>query len=112
VLEVLYKGKNIAEVLGLTVDTALSLFEENPYIHNKLKHVHDLGLGYMDAGQQISTVSGGEAQRLMLAKEISKIRGRRTCCTSWMSRRRGLHSKDIRGSLQPIGRSLTGATRS
>lgn len=102
VLEVLYKGKNIAEVLGLTVDTALSLFEENPYIHNKLKHVHDLGLGYMTLGQQISTVSGGEAQRLRLAKEISKIRGKKNMLYIMDEPTTGLHSKDISRLLTAI----------
>lgn len=95
VLEVMYKGKNIAQVLDLTVEAALSFFEDNTYIYNKLKYVYDLGLGYMTLGQQIDTVSGGEAQRLRLAKEISKIRGKKSMLYIMDEPTTGLHSQDI-----------------
>ena len=71
-LEVKYKGKNIYEVLELTVDDALTFFSSIPVIKKKLETLKDVGLGYIKLGQQATTLSGGEAQRIKLAKELSK----------------------------------------
>jgi len=71
-LEVLYKGKSIAEVLGMTVSQALDFMGAIPRIKNKLKTLDEVGLGYITLGQSATTLSGGEAQRVKLAKELSK----------------------------------------
>ncbi len=72
-LEILYKTKSIADVLGMTVDEALEFFIDLPRIKRKLKAIHDVGLGYITLGQQATTLSGGEAQRVKLATELSKV---------------------------------------
>jgi len=72
-LQIKYKGKNIADVLELTVEEALSFFRNIPQIKRKLKTLHDVGLGYVRLGQPATTLSGGEAQRVKLSKELSKI---------------------------------------
>lgn len=71
-LDIRYKGKNIYEVLEMTVEEALEFFEHIPKIHKKLKTLLDVGLGYMKIGQPATTLSGGEAQRIKLAKELSR----------------------------------------
>ncbi|MDP6917466.1 MAG: excinuclease ABC subunit UvrA [SAR86 cluster bacterium] len=71
-LDIRYKGKNIFEVLDLTVEDALDFFSAIPSINNKLKTLMEVGLGYIKLGQQATTLSGGEAQRVKLAKELSK----------------------------------------
>lgn len=71
-LEILYKGKNIAEVLGLTVEDAHAFFSAVPAIARKLQTLLDVGLGYITLGQSATTLSGGEAQRVKLAQELSK----------------------------------------
>ncbi len=71
-LEVTYKGKNIAEVLAMSVDEALEFFKAIPKIQRKLQTLHDVGLGYITLGQNAITLSGGEAQRIKLAKELSR----------------------------------------
>lgn len=72
VLAIDYKGKNISEVLDMTVDQASSMFNDIPYIKNKLGILQDVGLGYIKLGQSALTLSGGESQRIKLAKELSK----------------------------------------
>jgi excinuclease ABC subunit A len=71
-LEVRYKGYNIAEVLEMSVEDALKVFENIPSIRNKLQTLYDVGLGYIRLGQQATTLSGGEAQRVKLSTELSK----------------------------------------
>lgn len=72
VLEIKFKGKNIAEVLDMTVEQALTFYDHFPKVKNKLKTLHDVGLGYIRLGQPATTLSGGEAQRVKLATELSK----------------------------------------
>ena len=71
-LEVKYKGKNIADVLDMTIEEACSFFENQPKILNKIQTLYDVGLGYVRLGQSSTTLSGGEAQRVKLATELSK----------------------------------------
>jgi excinuclease ABC subunit A len=71
-LEIRYKGKSISDVLNMTIEEAVSFFEHIPKIHRKLKTIEDVGLGYITLGQQSTTLSGGEAQRIKLATELSK----------------------------------------
>jgi len=71
-LEIRFKGKNIAEVLDMTVEEALGFFEHFPKVRNKLKTLNDVGLGYIHLGQPAPTLSGGEAQRVKLASELSR----------------------------------------
>lgn len=72
-LEVRYKGKNIADILEMTVEDAVEFFQHIPKIHRKLKTIVDVGLGYITMGQPATTLSGGEAQRMKLASELHKI---------------------------------------
>ncbi|MGN1099794.1 MAG: ATP-binding cassette domain-containing protein, partial [Christensenellales bacterium] len=71
-LEVRYKGKNISEVLDMTVEEACAFFENIPSIYNKIKTLYDVGLGYVRLGQPATELSGGEAQRVKLATELAK----------------------------------------
>ncbi|MBQ7283880.1 MAG: excinuclease ABC subunit UvrA, partial [Oscillospiraceae bacterium] len=72
-LEVKYKGKNISDVLEMTVEQAMGFFENQPKIYRKIKTLYDVGLGYIKLGQSATTLSGGEAQRVKLALELSKV---------------------------------------
>ena len=72
-LDIRYKGKSISDVLQMTINEAVSFFEHIPKIYKKLKTIQDVGLGYISLGQQSTTLSGGEAQRIKLATELSKI---------------------------------------
>ncbi len=94
-LEIRYKGKSISDVLDMTISEAVSFFEHIPKIHNKLKTIEDVGLGYITLGQQSTTLSGGEAQRIKLATELSK---RDTGNTFYIldEPTTGLHFEDIR----------------
>ena len=71
-LEVKYKGKNIDDVLNMTVNMAVEFFANIPSIHQKLKAIQDVGLGYLTLGQPCTTLSGGESQRIKLSSELSK----------------------------------------
>jgi excinuclease ABC subunit A len=77
-LQVKYKGKNIADVLEMTIDEAVKLFMENYYIADKLKVLQSVGLGYLKLGQSATTLSGGEAQRVKIGKELTHTLGKRT----------------------------------
>ncbi|VAW23315.1 Excinuclease ABC subunit A [hydrothermal vent metagenome] len=94
-LEIRYKGKSISDVLNMTIDDAVAFFENIPKIYRKLKTIHDVGLGYITLGQQSTTLSGGEAQRIKLASELSK---RDTGNTFYIldEPTTGLHFEDIR----------------
>ena len=94
-LEIRYKGKSISDVLNMTIEEATDFFEMIPKIHRKLKTIKDVGLGYITLGQQSTTLSGGEAQRIKLASELSK---RDTGNTFYIldEPTTGLHFEDIR----------------
>jgi len=102
-LDVLYKGKNIADVLDMTVDEALEFFEAVPRIRVKLQMLSDVGLGYVHVGQSATTLSGGEAQRVKLAAELSK---RATGSTLYIldEPTTGLHFEDVRVLLDVLHR--------
>ncbi|WP_159019793.1 excinuclease ABC subunit UvrA [Algibacter sp. L3A6] len=94
-LEIRYKGKSISDVLNMTIDEAVDFFEHIPKIYRKVKTIQDVGLGYITLGQQSTTLSGGEAQRIKLATELSK---RDTGNTFYIldEPTTGLHFEDIR----------------
>jgi excinuclease ABC subunit A len=94
-LEIRYKGKSISDVLNMTVDEAVPFFENIPKIYRKVKTIQDVGLGYITLGQQSTTLSGGEAQRIKLATELSK---KDTGNTLYIMDEptTGLHFEDIR----------------
>lgn len=94
-LEIRYKGKSIADVLEMTIEEAVDFFENIPKIYRKLKTIKDVGLGYITLGQQSTTLSGGEAQRIKLASELSK---KDTGNTFYIldEPTTGLHFEDIR----------------
>jgi len=94
-LEILYKGKSIADVLGMSVEEALEFFKDIPRIHRKLQTLNDVGLGYIRLGQQATTLSGGEAQRVKLSTELSKIGTGKTFYIL-DEPTTGLHFEDIR----------------
>ena len=102
-LEILYKGKSIADVLDMTVAEALGFFEKIPRIREKLQTLHDVGLGYITLGQSATTLSGGEAQRVKLSRELSK---RATGRTLYIldEPTTGLHFHDIRQLLDVLHR--------
>lgn len=109
-LDIRYKGKNIYEVLEMTVEEALEFFEHIPKIHKKLKTLLDVGLVYMKIGQPATTLSGGEAQRIKLAKELSRSN---TGNTLYIldEPTTGLHFADIKRLLSVLAR-LTDAGNS
>jgi excinuclease ABC subunit A len=102
-LEILYKGKNIADVLEMSVDEALDFFGNIPAVARKLKTIQDVGLGYIKLGQAATTLSGGEAQRVKLAYELSK---RSTGRTLYLldEPTTGLHFDDVRKLLEVLQR--------
>ncbi len=102
-LEVKYKGKTIHEVLKMPVDEALDFFEAIPVIKKKLETLKDVGLGYINLGQQATTLSGGEAQRIKLATELSKISNVRTLYIL-DEPTTGLHFEDIKMLLKVLQR--------
>jgi len=108
-LEVKYKGKNISDVLNMTVDEALEFFQNIPKIKRKLETLRDVGLGYIKLGQSSTTLSGGEAQRVKLATELSK---RSSAGTVYIldEPTTGLHSADIQKLLDVLQRLVDGGS--
>ncbi len=106
-LEVRYKGKSIYEVLEMTVDEALPFFENIPKIYNRLKTLEEVGLGYVKLGQPSTELSGGEAQRVKLATELSK---RSTGKTIYIldEPTTGLHSADVHKLIEVLQRLVEG----
>ncbi|MGB2225176.1 MAG: excinuclease ABC subunit UvrA [Polaribacter sp.] len=102
-LEIRYKGKSISDVLNMTIEDATEFFEHIPKIYRKLKTIKDVGLGYITLGQQSTTLSGGEAQRIKLATELSK---RDTGNTFYIldEPTTGLHFEDIRVLMQVLNK--------
>ena len=102
-LEVLYKGKSISDVLNMTVEEATEFFKNHPKIHKKLATLNDVGLGYITLGQPATTLSGGEAQRVKLATELSR---RSTGRTIYIldEPTTGLHSADVSKLLEVLNR--------
>ena len=102
-LNVRYKGKNISEVLDMTVDEALEFFKSIPSLYRKVKALYDVGLGYIRLGQPATTLSGGEAQRVKLATELSK---RSTGKTMYIldEPTTGLHMDDVKRLIEILQR--------
>ena len=109
-LEVKYKDKNIADVLDMTIEEALPFFENIPSIHNKIKTMYDVGLGYVKLGQSATTLSGGEAQRVKLASELHKKITEKSIFI-FDEPTTGLHSYDIERLMLMINKIVdSGAT--
>lgn len=100
-LEVKYKGKDISEILGMTISEAVAFFEHIPLIREKLEMLEDVGLGYLQLGQPAPTLSGGEAQRLRLSRELSK-RGKGNTLYILDEPTTGLHFVDIQRLLDVL----------
>ncbi|MFM8720644.1 MAG: excinuclease ABC subunit UvrA, partial [Chthoniobacterales bacterium] len=100
-LEITYKGKNIADILDMTVDEALSFFRAVPSVSEKLATMQEVGLGYLTLGQPASTLSGGEAQRIKLSTELSKRSGSKTLYVL-DEPTTGLHVSDVDTLLQVL----------
>ena len=106
-LEVKYKGKDISDVLNITIDEAVEFFENIPAIANKLKTIQEVGLGYIRLGQSATTFSGGEAQRIKIATELSR---RSTGKTLYIldEPTTGLHTDDVNRLLKILDRLVAG----
>ena len=102
-LEVLFKSKSISDVLEMRIDEALEFFSELPRLKRKLKSLHDVGLGYIKLGQQATTLSGGEAQRVKLASELSKVSTGKTLYVL-DEPTTGLHFDDVRVLLDVLNK--------
>jgi excinuclease ABC subunit A len=106
-LQIKYKGKNIADILAMTVAEGLEFFSNVPSIRNKLETLHAVGLGYLTLGQPATTLSGGEAQRIKLSKELSR---RATGKTLYIldEPTTGLHFADVERLLLVLNRLVDG----
>lgn len=102
-LEVTYKGKNIAEILDMTVEDAVSYFENHPSMHRKISTLFDVGLGYIKLGQSSTTLSGGESQRIKLTRELAKFKKGNTVYLL-DEPTTGLHFEDTRKLLAVLNR--------
>ena len=100
-LDIKFRGKSIAEVLEMTVDEAVGYFSASPKIHDRLKILQQVGLGYVALGQQATTLSGGEAQRIKLSKELAR---RATGRTLYIldEPTTGLHFEDVRKLMEVL----------
>ena len=108
ILEIEYKGYNIADVLNLPVEKALDVFKDVRLIHHKLKVMDDLGLGYLKLGQSSTTLSGGEAQRIKLANELGKLKRQEHNLYVFDEPSIGLHLADIKKLLFTIDKLIAG----
>src|SRR5205814_1863668 len=106
-LEVRFKGKSIADVLGMSVEEALQFFAKIPKIRRRLQTLHDVGLDYIKLGQPATTLSGGEAQRVKLAAELCKVSTGRTLYIL-DEPTTGLHFADIEKLLETLQRLVDG----
>jgi excinuclease ABC subunit A len=106
-LEILYKGKSIADVLKMTVEEALNFFSAHPRIANRLKLLSEVGLGYIELGQSATTLSGGEAQRIKIAYELAKVQTGRTLYLL-DEPTTGLHFEDVKRLLEVLFRLRAG----
>ena len=104
-LEIMYKGKTIADVLSMSVEEALTFFENIPSVKKKLKTLFEVGLGYIRLGQQATTLSGGEAQRIKLATELSRVSRDRTLYIL-DEPTTGLHFEDVKMLLAVLQRLI------
>ena len=106
-LEIKYKGKDISDVLNMTIDEAVKFFENIPAINNKLKTLQEVGLGYIRLGQPATTFSGGEAQRIKLATELAR---RSTGKTLYIldEPTTGLHTDDVKRLLSILNKLVDG----
>ena len=102
-LEVRYKGKNIFEVLDMTVDEALSFFSDLPKLNRKIQTLYDVGLGYIKLGQAATTLSGGEGQRVKLSTELSR-RGTGKTMYVLDEPTTGLHTADVAKLIEMLQR--------
>jgi excinuclease ABC subunit A len=102
-LEVKYRGKSISDVLDMTVEEALDFFQRIPSVNRKLATLHDVGLGYIHLGQPATTLSGGEAQRVKLSTELSKVSTGKTLYIL-DEPTTGLHFEDIKMLLSVLNR--------
>ncbi len=109
-LQIKYRGKNIADVLEMTIDDAMNFFQNHPKIYDKLKTIHDVGLGYITLGQSATTLSGGEAQRVKLSSELyRKITDKSIYILDEPTT--GLHTDDVKRLLEVLHRIVDdGAT--
>ncbi|MFB0971981.1 MAG: ABC-ATPase UvrA, partial [Neofamilia sp.] len=109
-LQVKYKGKTISEILEMTVDEAIEFFDVYERLKNKLQTLHDVGLGYIKIGQPSTQLSGGEAQRIKLSTELSKISTGKTLYIL-DEPTTGLHTADIHKLIDVLNRLVdTGST--
>jgi len=100
ILDIKYKGKNISQILNMSVEDAVEFFNENKNIHHKLDILNQLGLGYIKLGQPSTTLSGGEAQRIKLASELGKIMSSSKNLYILDEPTTGLHISDIKKLLR------------
>ena len=106
-LQVKYKGKSISDVLDMTIDEAVDFFESIPRIYSKIKTLQDVGLGYIKLGEPATTLSGGEAQRVKLATELSRRASGRTLYIL-DEPTTGLHSYDVNKLIHILSRLREG----
>ena len=106
ILQVHYKGKNIADVLGMTVAEAEQFFKDIPFIHDKLKILNEVGLDYLTLGQSATTLSGGEAQRIKLSRELARPGNTRTLYLL-DEPTTGLHYEDVKKLMDVLQRLVS-----